>query len=280
MAASISNAFVTLFDTEVKQAYQADAVLRNTVRLRTGVTASTHKFPKIGSGVAQVRVPQTDVTPLNVTYSQATVTLTDYIAAEYSDIFNQAKVNFDERQELVQVVAKAIGRRSDQMIIDALAASSTSLTVATSIGGAGTNLNMAKLREAARLLNTANVPAEDRYILIHASQLSSLLSETSVTSSDFNTVKALVQGDITTFMGFNFVTIGDRSEGGLTGGGSGSTRKVYAYHKMAVGMAESMAIRSEINYIPEKTSWLVSSMFSAGAVAIDAGGCVDITCTE
>jgi hypothetical protein len=280
MSISISNAFVTLFDTEVKQAYQADAVLRNTVRLRTGVTASTHKFPKIGAGVAQVRVPQTDVTPLNVSYSQATVTLTDYIAAEYSDIFNQAKVNFDERQELVQVVAKAIGRRSDQMIIDALAASSTSLTVATSIGGAGTNLNMAKLREAARLMNTANVPAEDRYMLIHASQLSSLLSETAVTSSDFNSVKALVQGDITSFMGFNFITIGDRSEGGLTGGGSGSTRKVYAYHKMAVGMAESMAIRSEINYIPEKTSWLVSSMFSAGAVAIDAGGCVDITCTE
>lgn len=280
MAVSISNAFVTLFDTEVKQAYQADAVLRNTVRLRTGVTASTHKFPKIGAGVAQVRVPQTDVTPLNVTYSQATVTLTDYIAAEYSDIFNQAKVNFDERQELVQVVAKAIGRRSDQMIIDALAASSTSLTVATSIGGAGTNMNMAKLRETARLLNTANVPAEDRYILIHASQLSSLLSETSVTSSDFNTVKALVQGDITTFMGFNFVTIGDRSEGGLAGGGAGSTRVVYAYHKMAVGMAEAMAIRSEINYIPEKTSWLVSSMFSAGAIAIDAGGIVAITCTE
>ena len=280
MAVSISNAFVTLFDTEVKQAYQADAVLRNTVRLRTGVTASTHKFPKIGSGVAQVRVPQTDVTPLNVTYSQATVTLTDYIAAEYSDIFNQAKVNFDERQELVQVVAKAIGRRSDQMIIDALAASSTSLTVATSIGGAGTNLNMAKLREASRLLNTANVPAEDRYMLIHASQLASLLSDTSVTSSDFNTVKALVQGEINTFMGFTFNVIGDRTEGGLTGGGSGSTRKVYAYHKMAVGMAESMAIRSEINYIPEKTSWLVSSMFSAGAIAIDAGGCVDITCTE
>lgn len=280
MAVSISNAFVTLFDTEVKQAYQADAVLRNTVRLRTGVTASTHKFPKIGAGVAQIRVPQTDVTPLNVTYSQATVTLTDYIAAEYSDIFNQAKVNFDERQELVQVVAKAIGRRSDQMIIDALANSSTSLTVATSIGGAGTNMNMAKLRETARLLNTANVPAEDRYILIHASQLSSLLSETSVTSSDFNTVKALVQGEINTFMGFNFNVIGDRSEGGLAGGGSGSTRVVYAYHKMAVGMAEAMAIRSEINYIPEKTSWLVSSMFSAGATAIDAGGIVAITCTE
>lgn len=280
MAVSISNAFVTLFDTEVKQAYQADAVLRNTVRLRTGVTASTHKFPKIGSGVAQVRVPQTDVTPLNVTYSQATVTLTDYIAAEYSDIFNQSKVNFDERQELVQVVAKAIGRRSDQMIIDALAGSGTSLTVANSIGGSTTNMNMAKLREAQRLLNANNVPMEDRFIVMHASQLSNLLSETQVTSSDFNSVKALVQGEINTFMGFTFNVIGDRTEGGLTGGGSGSDRVVYAYHKMSVGMAEAMAVRSEINYIPEKTSWLVASMFSAGAIAIDAGGVVAITCRE
>ncbi len=280
MAISISNAFVTLFDTEVKQAYQADAVLRNTVRLRTGVTASTHKFPKIGSGVAQVRVPQTDVTPLNVTYSQATVTLTDYIAAEYSDIFNQAKVNFDERQELVQVVAKAIGRRSDQMIIDALAGSGTSLTVANSIGGATTNMNMAKLREAQRLMNANNVPMEERYIVMHASQLSNLLSETQVTSSDFNSVKALVQGEINTFMGFTFNVIGDRTEGGLSGGGSGVDRTVYAYHKMAVGMAEAMAVRSEINYIPEKTSWLVASMFSAGAIAIDAGGIVAITCRE
>lgn len=280
MAVSISNAFVTLFDTEVKQAYQADAVLRNTVRLRTGVTASTHKFPKIGSGVAQVRVPQTDVSPLNVTYSQATVTLTDYIAAEYSDIFNQAKVNFDERQELVQVVAKAIGRRSDQMIIDALSGSGTSLTVANSIGGATTNMNMAKLREAQRLMNANNVPMEDRFIVMHASQLSNLLSETQVTSSDFNSVKALVQGEINTFMGFTFNVIGDRAEGGLTGGGSGADRVVYAYHKMAVGMAESMSVRSEINYIPEKTSWLVASMFSAGAIAIDAGGIVAITCRE
>ena len=280
MAISISNAFVTLFDAEVKQAYQADAVLRNTVRLRTGVTAATHKFPKIGSGIATVRVPQTDVSPLNVSYSQATVTLSDYIAAEYSDIFNQAKVNFDERAELVQVVGKAIGRRADQLIIDALAGSSTSLTVSNDIGGTDSNLNVAKLRQAKSLLDTANVPMGDRFILIHAANLQSLLSETAVTSTDFNTVKALVQGELDTFLGFKFVTIGDRSEGGLTGGGSGADRKVWAWHKTAVGMAEGMGIRSEINYIPEKTSWLVASMLSAGAVAIDAGGIVEITCRE
>ena len=280
MSVSLSNAFVTLFDAEVKQAYQGKAQLVGAVRARRGVEGSTVKFPKVGRGVATPRISQTDVTPLNVGFSSVTLTLQDWNAAEYSDIFSQAKVNFDERQELVQVVAAAMGRRQDQLILDALAGSSTSLTVSNDIGGSDTNLNVAKLREAKRLLDKGNVPFDGRHIIVHANGISSLLSETAVTSSDFNTVKALVQGDINTFLGFSFITIGDRSEGGLTGGGSGVDRNVYAWHKSAVGMAEGMGIRSEINYIPEKTSWLVASMLSAGATAIDAGGIVSISCRE
>jgi hypothetical protein len=278
MAISVSNAFVTLFDAEVKQAYQAESVLRNTVRLRTGVEASTHKFPKIGKGVATVRVPQTDVTPLNVSYSQVTATLSDYIAAEYSDIFNQAKINFDERQELVQVVSKSIARRQDQLIIDALTNSSTGLTVASSIGGANTNLNLDKLLSAKKQLDAKNVPPTDRFVVIHANNLASLLDETEVKSSDFNTVKALVAGQLDTYLGFKFITVGDRDEGGLPL--STGDRKVFAFHKQAVGMAEGMGLTTRIDYIPEKTSYLIASMFSAGAVAIDAEGIVEITCDE
>jgi len=279
MSVSLSNAFVTLFDAEVKQAYQGKAMLVPAVRQRRGVEGSTVKFPKVGAGVATPRIPQTDVTPLNVAFSQVTLTLTDWNAAEYSDIFSQAKVNFDERQELVQVVAAAMGRRQDQLILDALANSSTSLTVSNDIGGADTNLNVAKLRAAKRLLDKGNVPPEGRHIVIHANGLDSLLSETAVTSSDFNTVKALVQGEINTFLGFTFHTIGDRTEGGLAIDGS-NDRVCYAFHKDAIGYGEGIAMRSEINYIPEKTSWLVNEVFSAGAIAIDAGGIVAITCRE
>ncbi len=279
MSVSLSNAFVTLFDAEVKQAYQGKAMLVGAVRQRRGVEGSTVKFPKVGAGVATVRVPQTDVTPLNVSFSQVTCTLVDYNAAEYSDIFSQAKVNFDERQELVQVVAAAMGRRQDQIILDALAASSTSLTVSNDIGGSDTNLNVAKLREAKRLLDKGNVEPANRHIVIHANGLASLLSETAVTSSDFNSVKALVQGDINTFLGFQFHVIGDRTEGGLAIDGS-NDRVCYAFHKDAIGYAEGIGMRSEINYIPEKTSWLVNEVFSAGGIAIDAGGIVAITCRE
>jgi len=279
MSVSLSNAFVTLFDAEVKQAYQGKAQLVGAVRSRRGVEGSTVKFPKVGAGVATPRVPQTDVTPINASFSQVTLTLADWNAAEYSDIFSQAKVNFDERQELVQVVANAMGRRQDQMIIDALTASSTSLTVSNDIGGSDTNMNVAKLREAKRLLDKNNVDPGDRHIVIHANSLASLLSETAVTSSDFNSVKALVQGDINTFLGFTFHVLGDRSEGGLAIDGS-NDRTVWAFHKSAIGYGEGIGMRTEINYIPEKTSWLVNEVFSAGAIAIDAAGIVQITCRE
>lgn len=276
MAQNVTTAFVTLFESEVKQAYQAESILRGTMRTRTNVQGNTVKFPKIGKGVATVRVPQTDVTPLNVTYSQVTATMSDYIAAEYSDIFHQSHINFDERRELVEVVSKSIARRLDQLCIDAMVGNAGS-TVATGVGGATSNMNLAKLRATAKAFNEKNVPAEGRNLLMHASQLDALLGETETTSSDFATVKALVRGEISAFMGFNILTIGDRDEGGLP---KPSTRSCFAWHKDAMGYAESMAQKTEVNYIPEKTSFLVSSMFSAGATAIDSEGIVQINCTE
>jgi hypothetical protein len=279
MAVSLSNAFVTLFDAEVKQAYQASAMLVPAVRQRRGVEGSTVKFPKVGKGAATLRIAQTDITPLNVGFSSVTCTLQDWNAAEYSDIFSQAKVNFDERSELVKVVASAMGRRQDQLILDALAGSGTSLTVSNDIGASDSNMNIAKLREAKRLMDKNNVPPDNRNIIIHANGLANLLSETTVTSSDFNTVKALVQGELNTYMGFKFHVLGDRAEGGLAIDSS-LDRVCFAFHRDALGYAEGIGMRTEINYIAEKTSWLVNEVFSAGAITIDAEGIVQITCRE
>ena len=279
MALNISGVFQTLFDSEVKQSYQAESVLRPYVRVKPNVKGSTQKFYVIGKGTASVRTPQSDVVPIGVSYTPQTATMSDYSAAEYSDIFQAGKVNFEERQELVQLCGKAIGRRLDQLIIAALDAASSSLTVANSIGGSTTNMNVAKIREAKLLLDTKNVPQEDRTLVIHADGLANLLSETSVTSSDFVNVKALVNGQIDTFLGFKVVSLGDRDEGGLTKDGS-NDRQCFAFHKASIGLAENMTARTEINYIPEKTSHLVNAMFSAGSTHIDAEGIVEITARE
>jgi len=286
MTATISPAFTTIFDQEVKQAYQASRALAGLIREKSAVSGNTVKFPKLTKGVATVRTPKADVTPMSLTYSQATATMTDFIAAEYSDIFEQSHVNFDDRRELVEAVGNAIGRRMDQVAIDALDAA-TSIAVANTVqndgsSGSAADLNVGKIRAAKKSLDANNVPPQDRCLLIHANNLSALIGQTETQSSEFNEVKALVDGTISKFLGMQIVIIGDRDEGGLTKDGS-NDRSCYAFHKSALGMGVSMNQKSEVNYIPEKTSFLVSSMFSAGAIAIDdgsSGGIVKITCRE
>ena len=283
MATTLSPAFVTLFEAEVHQAYQSSAILRNVARMRTGVEGSTAKFPILAKGSASVRTPSTDVVPLNGTFSSVTATLTDYVASEYSDIFNQAKINFDERQELAKLVGNAIGRREDQIIIDALIAGSAGTTVAntvvTSGSGSASDLNVGKIIEAKKGMDAKSVPPTDRHMIIHANSLASLLGDERAISADFAQVQALVRGEVNSFMGFTIHMIGDRDEGGLPKDGS-NDRTCLAFHRDAIGCAVGIPPKTEVNYIPEKTSFLVTAMYSAGAIVIDANGLVDITCRE
>ena len=283
--ATISPSFVTIFDSEVKHAYQAARLLAGLVREKS-VMGVTVKFNKLTKGVASVRTPQTEVTPMNLTYSLVTANMTSYIASEYSDVFNQAFVSFSDRSELSTAVGNAIGRRMDQVAIDALDAA-TPVAVANTVAedgtsGSASDMNTGKIRAAKAALDANNVPADNRVLLMHANSLEALLGQTSATSADFNSVRSLVDGSLSTWLGFSVIMLGDRDEGGLTKDGS-NDRVAYAFHRDALGMGVSMNQKTEVNYIADKTSWLVSSMFQSGAVAIDdgaSGGIVKITSRE
>ena len=282
MSTNLSPAFVQLFEAEVHQAYQSSAVLRGAARTRTGVVGDTVKFPKVGKGTASVRTPATDVVPINASFSQVSCSLSNFIASEYSDVVDQAKVNFDERQELAQVVGNAIGRREDQIIIDALNAASAGTTVAKTVvttgSAAASNLNVGKLLAAKKGLDAKNVPPTDRHIVIHANNLAGLLGDERAISSDFQTISALVNGSVNSMLGFTFHIVGDRDEGGLPL--ATADRSCFAFHRSAIGCAVGIAPKTEINYIPEKTSFLITAMLSMGAVAIDVDGIVDVICEE
>jgi len=280
MSATLSSAAIAQFDAEVKHAYARSGMLRGTVRVRTGIVGSTHRFPKLGKGAATRRTTQADVTPMNVAHTNATATMEDWCAAEYTDIFDQAAVNFDERRELATTIAGAIGRREDQLILDAIDAATVANTVSQHIGGTNTGLNTAKIRRAKRLLDAGGVPMGkgERTLAISAIGLEQLLGETVATSSDYAPVKALFDGEVDYWVGFQFTTMESRDEGGIPL--SSTIRTNYAYHRGALGLAVGIDFRTEVNYIPQKTSWLSNGLFKAGAVAVDVAGLVEISTYE
>lgn len=280
MSKSLSAAAISQFTAEVKHAYQATGVLRPTVRSKTIRNALDNRFPKMGKGKATRRIPQTKVVPMGVGHTNATVTLENWNAAEYTDIFDQSQTNVEERMELAFVIGEAMNRRIDQIIIDRLDAMTLLGThqVSTDIGGVGTNLNVAKVRRAMKILDQFNVSQKDRTFVAAASQKEAFLGETETTSSDYNSVKALVNGEIDTFLGFKFLWLGDRDEGGLPL--AGAVRSCFAYHKQAMGLGVGIDMRVEVNYIADMTSWLSNGLFTAGAIDIDNEGVIEVLCTE
>lgn len=282
MSKFLTNAAVTEFDSEVKHEYQGMGRLRNSVTVRTNVVGEAYKFAQMGQGLANQKATQADVTPMDINYSRPTATLENWLAPEYTDIFDQAEVNFDEKSELARTIAKAITRREDQIIIDAMEAGTYSATPADStVGllidlGVGVALDVASIRQAStKGLTKRGVESQDRCIAITADGLDQLLATTAVTSSDYNAVKTLVNGEIDTFLGFKFVVIESRVEGGLPGDGTTSSA-AFAYHKASVGYANGIDMKTTVDWVAHKTSWLCNGMLKAGAVIREGSGIVKI----
>lgn len=281
-ATANTNAAVISYDTEVKQAYQGSSVLRSRVKVKSGVTGQLHDFRRMGAGVASQHSSAELITPQDYSHTKVPAVLSNWRIGEYTDLFDQAETTVDERAELAQANATAIGRAEDQLIIDALdAATSLAGTVDEDLGGTNSPINADKLRRAKRLLVAKQARGGDHTLVINAVGLEGALAETEVTSSDYQTMKALVDADLDQkkAFGFTFIVLEDRAEGGLPLG-SAQIRLCFAFDRAAVGLATAIEPTTRVDFIPERMAWLSQAALKAGAAVIDSGGVVEVQSYE
>lgn len=270
MSATLSTVAKTEFDTEVKHAYQGMKTLRECVKTRLNVVGDKYDFRTMSKGAATPKTGSAaDVVPMGITHALVVATLLDYLAPEYTDIFDAQTVNFDEVVELATTIAGAMGRRDDQSIINALA------TTTTTVGAGTQKLDLATITAASKKLNAVEAPMENRYFVVHEGGLNDILNDTTITSADYNSVRMLMSGEIDSFMGFKWKIIGSsRTEGGLPL--AGTVRSGFAFHKDSIGHAVGIDMKTKVDYVPHKTAWLSVGMWKAGSVAIDVTGIVEV----
>lgn len=275
MSKTLSSVAVTEFDSMVKQAYQGMGILKGCVTIRNNVVGDTYKFRRMGKGLANQKSTSDLVTPMDVAHEFKTAILSNWNAPEYTDIFDQQEVNFDEKQELANVVAGALGRRTDQLVIDAMDASTP---LPPDIVAGGKNLTIAKLIDAQVALRDQGVPNSDLFGAINAGGLDGLLNDEKATNSDYQNVKALVQGDVDTLVGFKIKIIESRDEGGISQ--TGNIVDSWFFHRAAVGLAIGIDMKTSIDWIAERTAWLTNGMMKGGSVVRDEGGLVKVQYDE
>ena len=276
MASSITNAFITQFEAEVHMAYQRmGSKLKNLVRTVNGVNGSTVKFQKVAKGSANTKARHAEVVAMDLAHTNVTATLTDYYAADYVDKLDELKVNIDERQVVAQSAAYALGRKTDEVLIAVLDAA-TSIAVDVNSDSVET-LSLIKAKNMMEVFNGNDVPDDNqRYWAVGPKQWSDLLSV-----DQFSRVEYVGPQDLPfpsgltakRWMGFLFFV-----HSGLSL--SGDDRKTLAFHKSAIGLGIGSDVRTEVNYIPEKVSHLITSMLSLGSVEIDGNAARVQLCDE
>jgi hypothetical protein len=287
MSTQITTAFVNQFSSNIQMlSQQMGSLLRNAVDVET-VNGEKAFFDQVGSAAAVLRTSRHADTPLiDTPHSRRMVTLSDYEYADLVDDQDKVRLLVDPTSTYARAAAAAMGRAMDDVIIDAALGTSytgkdgsTSTAFDTSnnqIAAGGGGLTLAKLIEAKEILDSGDVdPSIPRYIACSPKQISDLLNNTTVTSSDYNTVKALAMGEINSFVGFNFIVT---NRLGVDGS---SNRRVIAWAmdgiKAAIGKEPTARIdeRADKSYATQ-----IYYSMTLGATRMEEKKVVEVLCAE
>ena len=286
MSVQITTAFVEQYKSNVFHlAQQKGSRLRDAVRSET-VTGKSHFFERIGSVAAEKRTSRHSDTPrMDTPHSRRKVTMDDYDWVDLIDQEDKVRMLISPQSEYAMAGAWAMGRAMDDSIIAAATGTSyggvsggTSVALPSTQkivhGSAG--LTLAKLIEAKEKLDANDVdPDEARYMIVTSKQMSNLLNLEKVTSSDYASIKALVQGQIDTYLGFKFL----RTE--RLGLDSNSDRQVLAFCQSGIGLAVGSDVSTRISERADKNyATQVFLSMTIGATRVEDEKVVEIACNE
>jgi hypothetical protein len=277
MSVQISNAFVKQFEREVHTAYQRlGSKLRPAVRNATNVKGSSTTFQRVGRGVATTKSSNGMVPVMNLTYSSVECGLQDFYAGDWVDRLDELKIAHDERQVIANAGAYALGRKTDELIINAL---NTANVPALTIADANVGMTRDKLLKAFELLGRNDIPDDgQRYAIVGWQQWAELMRIPEFTSSDFIGTEETPYTNTSTvarkWLGTTWIPYSGLSVD------ANDIRKCFWFHKTAVGHASGSDVQTDISWHGDRAAHFVNNMMSQGAALIDGTGVVVINCDE
>lgn len=279
MSTQITTAFVQQYKAEIMHlSQQKGSRLQDKVR-KESQTGKSAFYDRLGKAEAQEKTTRHADTPqIDSEHSRRRVTLTDYVWADLVDKEDLRRLLMDPAGAYAQAAIWGMGRKKDTKIIAAANGSawggedgSTEVTMPNAqklhsvASSALSTANVQWLRRIKKKFDANDVDESiPRYAAITSAQVESLLGSTEITSADYNTVRALVMGEINTFLGFNFVrteqldTQVDALSCDTTSGAAGSgtscigSRRCVFWAKDGLLLATADDIETKIEPRPDK----------------------------
>lgn len=227
--------------------------------------------------------PYADTKLTELEHTSRWISGTEQDAAVLVDRLDTLKMIYDPTSPYVERFREAAARRMDDKIMDKFFATAktgkdgttdVAFKAANIVAHGGTGLTVAKLRSLRKLIKKRHVDLRGvkPLIAVTAEQTDNLLAETIVNSIDYNSVKPLVDGEVSGFMGFTFVPYEEYMGKGIPSfvDGSDTIRQlpVWVPDGMHFGTWEGLVIT--INNRPDKNNIKqIHGTLTIGATRLD-----------
>lgn len=266
-------------------AQQQGSRLRNTVTVKSGVVGEETYIDQIEAFDMLTRTARLAATdPTLASYARRRIAMEDFYVAKAIDKMDDIRTLADPTSAISKSGINAAGRKIDDLIIAALrgtaytgkvGGTSTVLPSAQKVAASTTGLTIAKWLAALEILNANDVdPSEEKYLIIGSQQLTDLLQTTQITSADYAAVKALVQGQVDSYLGCKVIRTERLPK-------VSTTRFCLLYCKSGAGLAIGRDVVSRIDELPSQhyAKQLYFSM-AMGASRLEEEKVVEIGCIE
>lgn len=296
MSFQIPENMVQQYGNNFRMLYQQKhARLRQWCQLEAGIVGQSKSVERLGRAEAyDITSRHADTKFVEVPHSRRWIDLQDKGWAELIDKLDKVRLLADPINGYSALAMAALNRQIDDMILTAArgnARTNAGLSVlpgTQKIAVGASNLTLAKLLTTKEILDANEVDDDasmamdgqsanqqsSRVIAVNAKMLTNLYGTTEIKSVDFNSVKALAQGQIDTFLGFKFV----RTER-LAKDATATTGYAVAWARSCVALGVGQDISASVDKRPDKNNaWQVFVDMSMGAVRLEDEGVVEIAC--
>jgi hypothetical protein len=251
-------------------AQQKYSKLMNCVFNKPNVNGKTFFQDQIGEWSMETKGGRNTATPNNdPNLARRMGIMADYHDNRMVDRGDELKMISDPKSAYTIAAAASLGRKIDDVILAALIGSSYSGETGSSTVTQGntkivtaTALTLADVTAIKLKLDNQDVEMEDRYMVTTPALVNSLLEVTQATSADYAAVKALIRGEIDTWMGFKWIM--------TTRVSALTTCAGIAFQKFAACLAMASAPlvrtdeRADLSY-----SWQIYYELNIGAVRLE-----------
>jgi hypothetical protein len=222
-------------------------------------------IPRRGQFAAADKVEDTDLTAQAFTFTQDQLTLSHKAILSEMELIADLQSAVNVEAEIIKESAMELAKATDDLIRTQLKLASTSAPdhILDYVDTATDVIALADIANARKLLNTQNVPMEDRYMAVSAKKEYELLQIASFIQAErYGSSEPIVNGEIGRIFGFKVIL-----DNGL------ADAETLFWHKSAAAFAVQLSPSFEkmMNLPGVKNQYLLHTV--AGSKVLQAGKC-------